>query len=197
MSTEVDRARGLEREGIQTDRVRWNLSTAVLYEEAVRRQEGMIAAAGRSRAGPASTPGARPTTSSSSASRRARRRSRGARSTGRSSRRSSTRCTRIWSRRSPARSSSSSTASPAPIRRTACRSGSSTSSPGTTCSAATCSSTIRRRPRRGAPQFTIIDSPSFKADPETRHGTQLGRDDRAELREEAGAHRRHAATPAR
>ena len=46
MSTEVDRARGLEREGIQTDRVRWNLSTAVLYEEAVRRQEGMIAAAG-------------------------------------------------------------------------------------------------------------------------------------------------------
>ena len=46
MSTEVDRARGLEREGIRTDRVRWNLSTAVLYEEAVRRQEGMIAAAG-------------------------------------------------------------------------------------------------------------------------------------------------------
>ncbi len=46
MSTEVDRARGLEREGIQTDRVRWNLSTAALYEEAVRRQEGVIAAAG-------------------------------------------------------------------------------------------------------------------------------------------------------
>src|SRR4051794_6000313 len=46
MSTEVDRARGLEREGIQTDRVRWNLSTAVLYEEAVRRREGMIAAEG-------------------------------------------------------------------------------------------------------------------------------------------------------
>src|SRR3954447_826957 len=46
MSTEVDRARGLEREGIQTDRVRWNLSAAVLYEEAVRRREGLIAAAG-------------------------------------------------------------------------------------------------------------------------------------------------------
>src|SRR4051812_9987454 len=46
MSTEVDRARGLEREGIQTNRVRWNLSTAVLYEEAVRRREGMIAADG-------------------------------------------------------------------------------------------------------------------------------------------------------
>jgi phosphoenolpyruvate carboxykinase (ATP) len=46
MSTEVDRARGLEREGIQTDRVRWNLSTAVLYEETVRRREGMIAAQG-------------------------------------------------------------------------------------------------------------------------------------------------------
>jgi phosphoenolpyruvate carboxykinase (ATP) len=46
MSTEVDRTRGLEREGIQTDRVRWNLSRAVLYEEAVRRQEGVIAAEG-------------------------------------------------------------------------------------------------------------------------------------------------------
>ena len=46
MSTEVDRARGLDREGIRTDRVRWNLSTAALYEEAVRRHEGLIAAAG-------------------------------------------------------------------------------------------------------------------------------------------------------
>src|SRR5262245_27983868 len=64
MSTDVERARftralprdvargdlaagrGLEREGIQTDRVRWNLSTAALYEEAVRRQEGLIAADG-------------------------------------------------------------------------------------------------------------------------------------------------------
>jgi phosphoenolpyruvate carboxykinase (ATP) len=46
MSTEVDRARGLEREGIQTERVRWNLSAAELYEEAVRRGEGVIAAEG-------------------------------------------------------------------------------------------------------------------------------------------------------
>ena len=46
MSTEVDRARGLEREGIQTDCVRWNLSTAELYEHAVRRQEAVIAADG-------------------------------------------------------------------------------------------------------------------------------------------------------
>ena len=46
MSTEVDRARGLEREGIRSDRVRWNLSAAVLYEESVRRQEGQIVAAG-------------------------------------------------------------------------------------------------------------------------------------------------------
>src|ERR1700691_5513318 len=46
MSTDVDRAQGLEREGIQTDRVRWNLSTAVLYEEAVRRGEGTLAANG-------------------------------------------------------------------------------------------------------------------------------------------------------
>ena len=46
MSTEVDRPRGLEREGIRTERVYWNLSPAVLYEEAVRRREGVIAAAG-------------------------------------------------------------------------------------------------------------------------------------------------------
>ena len=46
MSTGVERPRGLEREGIQTDRIRWNLSTASLYEEAVRRQEGLIASGG-------------------------------------------------------------------------------------------------------------------------------------------------------
>ena len=46
MSTGVDRARGLEREGITTDRVHWNLSPAALYEEAVRRHEGLIAAEG-------------------------------------------------------------------------------------------------------------------------------------------------------
>ena len=46
MSTEVERGRALDREGIQTDRVRWNLTTAALYEEAVRRDEGVIAADG-------------------------------------------------------------------------------------------------------------------------------------------------------
>ena len=46
MSTEVERLRGLDRDGIRTDRVRWNLTTAALYEEAIRRQEGLIAAAG-------------------------------------------------------------------------------------------------------------------------------------------------------
>src|SRR6185436_12033718 len=46
MSTEVERARTLDREGIRTDRARWNLPAAALYEAAVRRQEGVIAAAG-------------------------------------------------------------------------------------------------------------------------------------------------------
>jgi phosphoenolpyruvate carboxykinase (ATP) len=46
MSTEVERGRGLVAEGIRTDRVRWNLAAAALYEEAVRRQEGVIAAGG-------------------------------------------------------------------------------------------------------------------------------------------------------
>jgi phosphoenolpyruvate carboxykinase (ATP) len=46
MSTQMERSRGLESEGIETDRIRWNLTTAALYEEAVRRQEGLIAAVG-------------------------------------------------------------------------------------------------------------------------------------------------------
>jgi phosphoenolpyruvate carboxykinase (ATP) len=46
MRTGVEQTRGLEREGIRSDRVKWNLSTAALYEEAIRKQEGLIAAEG-------------------------------------------------------------------------------------------------------------------------------------------------------
>jgi phosphoenolpyruvate carboxykinase (ATP) len=46
MSIEVERPRGLERDGIDTDRVRWNLTAAELYEEAIRSHEGVIAAEG-------------------------------------------------------------------------------------------------------------------------------------------------------
>jgi phosphoenolpyruvate carboxykinase (ATP) len=46
MSTEVDRAQGLQKDGIDTDRVHWNLPPAALYEEAIRRREGVIAAEG-------------------------------------------------------------------------------------------------------------------------------------------------------
>src|SRR6266542_4790403 len=46
MSTEIERGRGLYAEGIRSDRVCWNLATAALYEEAIRRQEGVIAATG-------------------------------------------------------------------------------------------------------------------------------------------------------
>ena len=46
MSTGVERARGLERDGITTDRARWNLSPAALYEEALRRSEALLAAEG-------------------------------------------------------------------------------------------------------------------------------------------------------
>ena len=46
MSIEVERGRAPALEGVSSDRVKWNLSTAVLYEEAVRRQEGIIAAEG-------------------------------------------------------------------------------------------------------------------------------------------------------
>src|SRR5258707_10321291 len=46
MGTGVEGAGGLERGGIRSDRLRWTLSPAALYEEAVRRQEGLIAAGG-------------------------------------------------------------------------------------------------------------------------------------------------------
>src|SRR5262249_1060394 len=46
MSTQVEGGPSLEREGIRSDRVRWNLSAAVLYEEALCRGEGVIAAHG-------------------------------------------------------------------------------------------------------------------------------------------------------
>src|SRR5258708_37907861 len=46
MSTVERRGRLLDREGIRTDRVKWNLSAAALYEEAIRNQEGVVAAEG-------------------------------------------------------------------------------------------------------------------------------------------------------
>jgi phosphoenolpyruvate carboxykinase (ATP) len=46
MGTGVERGRHLDREGIRSGRVGWNLSAGALYEEAVRRQEGLIAAEG-------------------------------------------------------------------------------------------------------------------------------------------------------
>src|SRR5262245_66189312 len=46
MTTRVERGPHLDREGIRTDRAKWNLSVAALYEEAVKNQEGLIAAEG-------------------------------------------------------------------------------------------------------------------------------------------------------
>ncbi len=47
MTVQVERAHGLEALGIvRSGRVHWNLSTAALYEEAVRRGEGVLAAEG-------------------------------------------------------------------------------------------------------------------------------------------------------
>ena len=64
---------------------------------------------------------------------------------------------------------------PAPIRRTACRSASSPNTPGTRSSPAISSSSnaIGEKLARHAPQFTVIDVPSFQADP-LRHGTNTG-----------------------
>src|SRR3954465_4126746 len=46
MSSHVERGRKLEAGGIEGARIRWNLPVAALYEEAVRKQEAVIAADG-------------------------------------------------------------------------------------------------------------------------------------------------------
>jgi phosphoenolpyruvate carboxykinase (ATP) len=46
-TSQVGRAHGLEEQGVRTSRsVHWNLSTAALYEHAIRRDEGILAAEG-------------------------------------------------------------------------------------------------------------------------------------------------------
>src|SRR5690606_13572339 len=45
--TQVGRAQSLEEQGVRTSRpVHWNLPTAALYEHAIRRDEGLLAAEG-------------------------------------------------------------------------------------------------------------------------------------------------------
>ncbi len=46
MTTGVKPHLGLEREGIDSEKVKWNLAPAALYEEALRKQEGVLAADG-------------------------------------------------------------------------------------------------------------------------------------------------------
>ena len=200
MSTEVDRGtRPRARGHPDRSRAAGTCPTAALYEEAVRRQEGVIAADGPLVVPDrASTPAGRRTTSSSCASRRARR----SIAWGKVNRPMEPaqfdalhRDMLELARR--ARSCSSTTATPAPIPRTACRSASSPSTPGTTCSAATCSSTIRRRPRP-RPRRSSRSSTRRASRPIRRATARNSRRrHRAQLREEARAHRRHAATPAR
>ena len=46
MSTHVQHTAGLEAQGIEAGRVFWNLNTAALTEEAIRRHEGVLGAEG-------------------------------------------------------------------------------------------------------------------------------------------------------
>ena len=76
-----------------------------------------------------------------------------------------------------ARSCSSRTAARAPTRRTGCRFASSPNTRGTACSRGTCSfpRPIRAKLRDHEPQFTVIDVPSFTADPAPRQDELRGR----------------------
>ena len=123
---------------------------------------------GRSSSGPASTPAARRRTSSSSASRRRPTRSGGARSTSRSAEEHYDRLRARLVEYVADRPCTPRTASSGPTRRTAARSASTPRRPGRASSPATCSA---GRPAEElaafAPNFTIINVPSFQADPAT------------------------------
>ena len=197
MSTGVERARALERDGIQTDRVRWNLSAAALYEEAVRRSEGRDRRRGP--AGVPDRPAHRPlarTTSSSSASRRARRTSPGARSTGR------------WSRRQfdAAASRSAGSLAGKELFVLDCYAG---ADPAYRLPVRIinefawhnlfCRNLFIDDPRQRMPAPPAVHDHRF-AELQGRSGAprhEFRRRHRAQLRQAAGAHRRHAATPAR
>jgi ATP-dependent phosphoenolpyruvate carboxykinase len=72
MSIQVERAHGLEALGIlRSGRVHWNLNPAALYEEALRRGEGILAAEGPLVCKRGSTPDVLRTISSSCAKCRA------------------------------------------------------------------------------------------------------------------------------
>ena len=90
----MERGHQLDREGIRTDRVKWNLSAAALYEEAVRKQEGVDRGRGAARLpdGSAHRPVAERQVRRSRVVERGADRA-GARSIGRWSRLSGTRCT--------------------------------------------------------------------------------------------------------
>ena len=184
MSTEVERARPLDREG-HPDRPR---SLESVRRRALRRGRPPPGRADRRRraarrAAPGSTPAARRTTSSSSASRRASSEiALGQGQPADGARRSSTRCTRDL------------IASLTGKR--ALRPGLSTPAPTRVPPAGPRHHRVRlaqpvlpqpvhrrsgRRPTTPAPQFTVIDAPSFKADP-ARHGTRLRSGHRRQLR---------------
>ena len=198
MSMQVERAYGLEALGIvRSGRVHWNLSPAALYEQALRRGEASLPPTAPWCAAPASTPAGHPTTSSSSRSRRARRTCAGATSTARSTRRSSTALHRAcWP------TCGQGTVRPGRLGRRRPR------LPAADSHRHQCAwhSLFARNmfiPEDDAakraehePEFTVIDAPELQGrSGQARHA--LGRLHPPELREEAGAHRRHASTPAR
>ena len=159
---------GLETHGITNVKTAyWNLSTPALYEEAIKRNEGIIAHLGPLVVRTGQFTGRSPNDKFVVKEPTQRRASGGARSTGPSSRIASTNCTGAWPPTCRARMSSSRIAGPAPIPSTACRCASSPSTPGTASLCATCSSRPRRKNwRRIEPEFVVIDCPGFHALPE-------------------------------
>ena len=187
MSVETERGTGLEREGIRAARVFWNLFTPALYEEAISRREGVISADGplvcRTGEHTGRSPNDKFIVREPSSDEHIAWGGPNRPMCEAAVRRAAARPARLARR---ARRCSCRSVSPAPTRATACRSVSSPSTRGTACSRAICSSTAIR-PTSDQRPLTIVDSPSFKADPRaSRH--QLGSRRRAELREAPGAH---------
>ena len=193
MSSGVERARSLEREEIPGDRAQWNLSAAALYEEAVRRGEGLMAAEGPLVCRTGQHTGRSPNDKfivREPSSERRHRLGRGQPADGRRPQFDA------LHRDLLASLDGQGTLRPGLLRRrrsraTGCRSASSPSSRGTACSRATCSSSIPR-PARGPAHAAVHDHRRAELQGRSRAPRHaLGRRHRAQFRQAARAHRRH------
>jgi len=156
---------GLENHGFANlDRIFWNLNTAALYEQAIRRREGTLSHLGPMVFRTGIHTGRSPNDKFVVREPSSEQNIWWAASTARSSRRISTTCTTASWPISRTKRSSSRIVLPEPIRAIGDRSASSANWPGTACLRIRCLSGHRgKKLAQHVPEFTIIQAPHFQA----------------------------------